>query len=144
MAMELAMRYSTWDAHPGFEFDDEIPQAKIRWHGSVVEVKARLVPRYAWTTASIDVFLDGRCVLRTGGVMKVAGSSRAEFDHDGSRNVVELSWEKVQGLEFPYVLRINDAKVALSGVPVENPELILIPVLILVTSVVIGMFIYMR
>ena len=134
------MRYATWDAQPDFEFGDEILPAKVRWHGSEVQVKARLVPRYGWTTASIDVFLDGRCILRTGGQKKVTGSSWAVFDHDGSRHFVELSWGMARGLEFPYVLRINDAKVALSEVPVENPGLSVIPALIVISLLLIGVF----
>ena len=134
------MRYATWDAQPDFEFGDEILPAKIRWHGSEVLVKARLVPRYGWTTASIDVFLDGRCIVRTGGQTKVTGSSWAVFDHDGSRHFVELSWGMARGLEFPYVLRINDAKVALSEVPVENPGLSVIPALIVISLLLIGVF----
>jgi hypothetical protein len=140
------MRDATPTAHPDFEFDDEILPAKIRWRGSNVEVKARLVPRYFWTTASIDVFLDGRCILQTGGQMKVTGSSSAEFDHEGSRNVVELSWEKERHFGFPYALRINHAKVSLSHVPVDNPGLIAIPVLVLFASlfaaVLIGTFVF--
>jgi hypothetical protein len=134
------MRYAAWDAQPGFEFGDEILPAKIRWHGSEVLVKARIVPRYGWTTASIDVFLDGKCILRTGGQPKVTGSSWAVFDHDGSRHFAELSWGMVRGLEFPYVLRIDDAKVALADVPVENPGLSVIPALIVMVLVLIGMF----
>jgi hypothetical protein len=134
------MRYAACDAQPGFEFGDEIPPAKIRWHGSEVEVKARIVPRYGWTTASIDVFLDGKCILRTGGQLKVTGSSGAVFDHEGSRHFVELSWGMVRGHEFPYVLRINDAKVALSDVPVENAGLSVIPALIVIVLVLIGTF----
>ena len=135
------MRYAACDAQPGFEFGDEIPPAKIRWHGSEVEVKARLVPRYGWTTASIDVFLDGECILRTGGQMKVTGSSSAVFDHGGSKHFAELSWGMARGLEFPYVLRINDAKVALSEVPVENTGLSVMPALIVVVLVLIGLFV---
>jgi hypothetical protein len=93
MGSERNVRYETRDALPDFDFDSEIHPAKIRWRGSEVEVKARLVPRYFWTTASIDVYLDAQCILRTGGVMKLTGSSRAEFDQDGSRHSVELSWE---------------------------------------------------
>ena len=114
------MRYQAWDAHPGFEFGDVIPHAKIRWHDCAVEVKARLVPRYLWTTASIDVFLNGRCIVQTGGQMRITGSSSAEFDHDGTTHVVELAWGKAWGSQFPYVLTIDNAKVALSDVPVEN------------------------
>jgi hypothetical protein len=131
---------ATWDAQPGFEFGDEILPAKIRWHGSEVEVKARIVPRYGWTTASIDVFLDGRCILQTGGQKKVTGSSWAEFDHAGSKHFAELSWGMARGLQFPYVLRIDDAKIALSEVPVENPGLSVLPALIMFVLVLIGTY----
>jgi hypothetical protein len=115
-----------------FELDDGAPTAKIRWHGSTVEVTARLVPRYLWTTSSIDVFLDGRCILRTGGQMKVIGSSSAEFQHDGAVHTVELFWDRVQprGVVrhcFPYQLTIDGAKVAAAEVAVENAGLLLIP-----------------
>ena len=43
------------------EFGHQWPE-EIQWHGSTVEVTARLIPRFLWTTASIDVFIDGECV----------------------------------------------------------------------------------
>jgi hypothetical protein len=132
------MDYTTWDADPDFEWDDEIPHAKLQWHGSTIEVKARLVPRYLFSTASIDVFLDGQCILRTGGQMKATGSSWSEFEHGGSTHVVELSWDRVAGVTFPYTLRINDAEIAWSDVSVENPVLFAIPVLILYLPWLIG------
>jgi hypothetical protein len=142
MASERNVSYATRDALPDFDFDNEILPAKIRWRGSTVEVKARLVPRYFWTTASIDVYLDGQCILQTGGQQKVTGSSWADFDHGGSKHSVELSWEAVRGFEFPYVLRINDAKVALAGVPVENAWLLVIPVLILIALLLSGIYVW--
>jgi hypothetical protein len=141
-AKKRTMKYSKGTAHPDFEFDDEIPQAKIHWHGSTVEVKSRLVPIYFWTTASIDVFLDGRCILRSGGQKKVSGSSSAHFDHGGSTHVVELSWEKAHGIEFPYILRIDDAKVAVSGVLVENAWLIAMPWLFTILMILIGLYVW--
>ncbi len=32
------------------------------WGDKAIEVRARLVPRFLWTTASIDVFLDGNVI----------------------------------------------------------------------------------
>ena len=133
------MRYSEWDAHPDFEFGVGIPDAKIRWHECPVEVKARLVPRYFWTTASIDVFLDGRCIVQTGGQRKITGSSSAEFDHDGTTHVVELSWGKAWGTKFPYVLTIDNAKVALADVPVENARPVMIIWVILASALMAGL-----
>jgi hypothetical protein len=120
-----------------FDLDGGLTGPKIRWHGGTVEVTARLVPRYLWTTASIDVFLDGRCILRTGGQMKMTGSSSAEFRHDGAVHTVELSWDHVRqrgfpGHGFPYQLRIDGAKVAAWEVPVHNAGLLFVPTLALV------------
>jgi hypothetical protein len=126
------------DSPREFELDEEFAPPKIRWRGKTVEVTARLVPRYLWTTASIDVFLEGRCILRTGGQLKMIGSSSAEFDDDGSVHTVELSWGSEHQLTFPYQLRISDAKVAVSNVPVQNPEWLLMPVLILVSPLLAG------
>jgi len=46
----------------------------IRWQDSAVDVQARLDPRFLWSTASIDVFLDEECIFRTGGQLKATGS----------------------------------------------------------------------
>jgi hypothetical protein len=126
------------------DFNDAVPGAKTRWHGSTIEVTARIVPRYLWTTASIDVFLDGRCILRTGGQMRIIGSSSAEFHHDGSVHTAELSWENVHDRGFirpgfPYQLRIDGTKVAVAEVAVENPGLILIPLLVLVSPILLAL-----
>jgi hypothetical protein len=126
------------------EFDDAVPGAKTCWHGSTVEVTARLVPRYLWTTASIDVFLDGRCILRTGGQMRMVGSGSAEFDHDGALHTVELSWDRARsrgltGHGFPYQLRIDGAKVAVSEVAVDNSGWLVIPMLLLLALFLFGL-----
>jgi hypothetical protein len=127
-----------------FELDDPVPMAKTRWHGTTVEVTARLVPRYLWTTSAIDVFLDGRCILRTDGQMKITGSSSAEFHHDGTAHTVELSWGRVhqRGVIrccFPYQLTIDGAKVAVAEVAVENAGLLIIPMLVLASLLLLGL-----
>jgi hypothetical protein len=68
------------------------PTAGISWQGKTVQVRARYVPRFLWTTASIDVFLDARCVFRTGGKLKVTGSHSASFGDGGSEHLMELTW----------------------------------------------------
>ncbi len=120
-----------------FDLDDTVPTAKTRWHGSRVEVTARLVPRYLWTTASIDVYLDGLCILRTGGQMKIIGSSSAEFHHDGSAHPVDLCWGVAFHNRFPYELRIDGAKVAVSEVAVENAWLVVVPLLALASPILL-------
>jgi hypothetical protein len=123
------------------ELDDDVPRAKTRWHGRAVEVTARLIPRYLWTTASIDVFLDGQYILRTGGQMKAVGSSSAEFHLDGSVHSVELSWGAAQGFSFPYQLWIDGAKVVVSEVAVENAAFIVIPLLIVASPIWVALLV---
>lgn len=120
------------------EFGDEWPEA-IQWHGSIVEVTARLIPRFLWTTASIDVFLDGSCILRTGGQLKITGSSSAEFYHGGSVHHVELSWGQADLRSFPYQLQIDGAKVAVSRVFVQNWRLVFLALWIPVALLLILM-----
>jgi hypothetical protein len=115
-----------WDNSQDLDFNDDIGQPKLLWEGSTVEVRARVVPRYLWTTASIDVFLDGRCILKTGGQRKAVGSSFAEFHHGGDVHSAELSWGHARmghalDLTFPYQLFFDGAKIAVSEISVENP-----------------------
>jgi hypothetical protein len=115
-----------WDGLADPDFNDDIGQPKVLWEGSAVDVRARVVPRCLWTTASIDVYLGGRCILKTGGQMKAVGSSTAEFYHGGAVHTAELSWGQARmrhplSLTFPYQLCFDGAKVAVSEVSVENP-----------------------
>jgi hypothetical protein len=128
MIMVNAPRGDTWDS----ELDGDMPsRSKPRWNGRTVEVTARLIPRYLWSTASIDVFLDGECILQTGGQMRIIGLSEAEFHHDGALHAVKLSWGQAHRLSFPYQLWIDGAKVLVSDVPVANPLLFVMPGLLL-------------
>jgi|SRR3974390_9977 hypothetical protein len=108
----------------------------IKWQGRRVEVQARLVPRYLWNTASIDVFLDGQPILKTGGGFKFTGSSSASFTHEGSSHKADLSWGFC-GLSFsiPYQLRINNAPVAAARVPIRNWPVALVVVAAVVAAV---------
>jgi hypothetical protein len=92
----------------------------ITWQNLPITVQARRVPRYFWTTSSIDVFLAGQCVLRTGGQMKLTGSYSASFAVDGVIHTVELSWGTGYLWSFPYKLQIDGAPVAESRVYVQN------------------------
>lgn len=115
----------------------------VKWQGSAVEVQARLVPRYLWNTASVDVFLDNQRILRTGGQMKFTGSYATTFTHAGSTHKAELSWG-LCGLSFsfPYRLQIDGAPVAHSRVRIRNwpVALIVVAVLVAVLLVIIHFF----
>ncbi|HEY3762029.1 MAG TPA: hypothetical protein VGN23_09805 [Verrucomicrobiae bacterium] len=99
----------------------------IQWQGSKVEVWARLVPRYFWNTASIDVFVDGRQILKTDGQLKLKGTCSTSFAHANSTHVAILSWG-CSGLRFsfPYELRIDGASVATSRVKIQNWPVVVI------------------
>jgi len=93
----------------------------IKWQGSTVDVQARLVPRYFWNTASIDVSLDGQQILRTGGKLKFRGLYSTTFTHAGSTHTAELSWGfSGFSFSFPYQLRIDGTPVAASRVRIRN------------------------
>jgi len=106
----------------------------ITWNGSQVEVQAHLVPRFLWSTASIDVFLDGQCILRTGGQLKAVGSHSATFRHSDSEHRAELSWGVGFFRSFPYQLRIDGAPVSDARVYVRNWPLGLITSLLLAAA----------
>ncbi|MFZ1074449.1 MAG: hypothetical protein WAO21_13570 [Verrucomicrobiia bacterium] len=104
----------------------------ISWQGKTLRVQARYVPRFLWTTASIDVFLDDRCILRTGGKLKLTGSYTALFNDGGSEHQAELRWGQSRNFRFPYHLRIDGVIVDDSLVHIENRYMTRIPAFIIV------------
>ena len=92
----------------------------IKWQNTTVEVQARLIPRFLWTTASIDVFLDGQCILRTGGQMKCTGLYSTGFTHSGFKHTAALSWGYGFLFSFPYKLQIDGAPITEARVHVRN------------------------
>ncbi len=106
----------------------------ISWQGKTVRVQARYVPRFLWTTASIDVFWGDQCLLRTGGKFKLTGSYSTSFRDSGSEHQIELSWGQSSNFHFPYQLRIDGAIVDDSKVHVENQHMIMVPAIIIVAS----------
>ena len=90
------------------------------WRGSVIRVRARLIPRFLCQTASIDVFVDDRPVLRTGGQLKLVGGASSTFQHLGSSHILELNWGIGLPWSFPYTLSIDGTQVTESRVYVQN------------------------
>lgn len=111
----------------------------IKWQRSTVDVQARLIPRFLWRTASIDVFLDGQCIVRTGGQMKFTGSHSTTFTHSGSTHTAELSWGCGFLRWFPYKLQIDGASISEARVHVQNWPVGLI-VAVLVAAVLLAIF----
>ena len=115
----------------------------VSWRDKSVQVRAGLVPRYLWTSASIDVYLDGECVFRTGGKIQSIGSHAAAFRIGGSEHQMEVSWGRSRNFRFPYQLKIDGNPVMESQVPVENQGLMMIPALLIVAvlfSFVAGLY----
>jgi hypothetical protein len=97
------------------------PDCRVSWRGAQVEVTARAVPRYAFQSASIDVSIGGRPVLRTGGVLKVVGEHAETFEQEGEQHSIQLRWGRgrfKRGL--PFWLTIDDATILEGDVPVQN------------------------
>jgi hypothetical protein len=70
-------------------------------------VTSTLLARKLWQAASIDVFVDGQCHLRTGGVFKLVGEHSADFDHKGNRHKLVVTWGHAKLRSFPIKLEID-------------------------------------
>src|ERR1041385_4020246 len=117
----------------------------ISWCGETISVRAHLVPKYLWTTASIDVYLGRRCILQTGGKPRVAGLCRAEFEHQGSAHLAELFWDRARVSIFPFSLIIDDARILDSFVEIENRKWSIIPALAITAAAALSvLFVYFR
>jgi hypothetical protein len=92
----------------------------FEWRDKQVRVRARLVPRYLWLTASIDVYLENECILRSGGQLKIMGTCSASFDLDGLTHIAFLTWGLGRIRFIPFKLQIDGVPVADSSVYVQN------------------------
>jgi hypothetical protein len=91
-----------------------------KWNGKVIVATAYLVPRFAWMTASIDITIDERVVLRTGGVLKFKGDVPTTFELNGVLHSLKISWGKAKPKSFPIILSIDDREVMRGDVPISN------------------------
>jgi hypothetical protein len=108
---------------------------ETNWRGTPVSITAKLVPRYAWQSASLDVAVNGRFVLKTGGVFKLVGKHAETFASDGIEHSVEVTWGKAALRSFPFSLSIDGMSVLESRVPICNWWLALWPWALLVAFV---------
>jgi hypothetical protein len=104
------------------------------WRGRAVEVTARLIPKYLWTTASIDVYVDSGCVLQTGGKLESTGSVFARFYDSGATHDIEVQWGRGGVRGFPIRIMIDGQLVADSRVFVDNWPLALWPLVLFVVA----------
>jgi hypothetical protein len=90
------------------------------WNGVPVIITCRLIKRYVWTTASIDIWVDGNLVLRSGGVLRITGSRTESFYFDTATHEATLAWRAGRLLSFPFKLVIDGTVVVESRVFIEN------------------------
>ena len=110
------------------------------WNNRNITVNAWYIPKFLWTTASIDVFLDQECILRTGGQAKLTGGHSGAFTHEGAQHQVELTWGQSTGdFAFPYRVFIDAQPVDEGIVRVENRHMMFIPAILIVAVVVLIM-----
>lgn len=93
---------------------------KALWNNKEIEVSANLVPLFLWTTASIDVLLEGKRILKTGGKLKIIGSVTSEFEDEGTKHEARLTWGRATRRSFPYQLEIDKILVSNSEVFIQN------------------------
>jgi hypothetical protein len=77
------------------------------WKSAEISVFAQPVLKYAFMTVSIDVLLNGRLILATGGALKVTGNTTQEFEHQGQLHLAKMSWGKGKLKSFPITLTID-------------------------------------
>jgi hypothetical protein len=106
------------------------PGPNVPWNGVAVLVTSRLISRFAWTTASIDVWVDGNRVLRSGGALRFTGNHTETFHLGDATHEAKLTWGTGWLRSFPYKLEIDGTVVAESRVVTENWWLIFWPFLL--------------
>jgi hypothetical protein len=107
------------------------------WQDSDFKVTAVVVPRYFWTTASIDVFLADECLLRTGGVFRLTGTNRTDFVYNGEPHFLVLSWQVGRGIDLLYQLSIDGKEIADSKIRLRNWPFLFLPIAALGAGVLI-------
>jgi len=90
------------------------------WKGLPLRLSARLVPRYAWQTASIRLAIGDATVVDTGGVLKVTGIVARTFEVDGAVHEARVEWGRGTLRSFPCKVAIDGVVVLDERVAVAN------------------------
>ena len=105
----------------------------LSWQNGKLDVRARMIPKYLWTTASIDVYLDDLCILKTGGQLTTRGMKTSDFQYNGLSHVAELSWTPPRnGLFYPFRLEIDQQVIDSAEVYIRNWPMAIVGALIIV------------
>ena len=81
--------------------------AGISWNGLSLRLASRLVPRFAWQTASIELAIDDMTVLQTGGAFKFVGAVVQSFEVQGALHEARLEWGRGTLKSFPCKVTID-------------------------------------
>lgn len=92
----------------------------FEWGDKKVRVQAKLIPRYLWSTASIDVYLEDECILRTGGQLKFIGTCTAPFTCENSSHRVVLKYGLARIRFIPFQLEMDGTVIAASRAYIQN------------------------
>ena len=113
------------------------------WNNREVHVIGLVVPRYFWTTVSVDVYFDGSRIIRTGGVFRLSGVQTAEFEYQGQSHLMELSWQSGKST-IQFELNIDGHSILKSSVFPQNWPMLFVPVLAIGLLISIGHFLITR
>ena len=101
--------------------------ASAEWKGQPVLVTSKLIPRFLWQTASIDVYVNKQCVLQTGGQFKATGSHTSQFRDAGKAHEALLKWGHATLRSFPIEFLIDGERVLEARVYTSNWLIGLVP-----------------
>jgi hypothetical protein len=102
-------------------------QLITNWKGSEIVTRASYLPQRLWLAATIDVLLDGKKILSTGGQLKFEGTYVQQFEYDQSEHTARLEWGRFSGRTIPSTLYIDEERIMQGGVNIENWQMKLIP-----------------
>lgn len=120
------MRNDLYQAKPAMGMT--IHKNSTEWNGHCIRVQSALVPRYFWTSASVDAYVDQSCVIKTGGVFRFSGIETGDLNDRGKNHVMQMAWN-VGGrdLAVRYELAIDGHVLLKSRVFPRNWPLLIFP-----------------
>ena len=92
----------------------------IRWNNADLSIRARFMPEKLFLVATIDVWLDQRRILSTGGKLKLQGTCVERFDHLGAQHQVRLEWQKFLLHYVPCSLFVDNLLIATETIRIDN------------------------
>ncbi len=93
---------------------------QTNWEDGKITVTSTLLPKILWQTASIDVFLNEKCLLKTNGQLKITGSHTAQFTHNTVNHEVILIWGTGGLRTFPIEVSIDGKQIIKSEIYTSN------------------------